>query len=172
MTRQIPETVLYKGKRCALDDRIMYIPKNHTRIVPCPPGEATLCTGCYRGFVGTWEIKRRRLYLLDLSENWRLKGRVPLFAEWFTGKPTATFGNRLPSCGSPYSPRYEQAVQFTIKKGVVTKIREWRYRFNEKDLKVVPSPPSVSLSEIKWFCKFSPKSRPKRVRKRRPQVTS
>lgn len=44
-----------------------------------------LSTGCWRKYIGVWEIKDDRLFLKALQGIYRLEGEEPLFADWFSG---------------------------------------------------------------------------------------
>jgi hypothetical protein len=42
-------------------------------------------TACYRGYLGTWEIKDDQLFLVSIEGRFKLLGSEPLLADWFTG---------------------------------------------------------------------------------------
>ena len=39
------------------------------------------CTACWRDYIGSWEIKGGKLYLLNLDGKYRLSDGPPLFAD-------------------------------------------------------------------------------------------
>lgn len=43
-------------------------------------------TACWRGYVASWELKDKKLYLVDVNGKFRLKQKAPLFANWFSGE--------------------------------------------------------------------------------------
>ena len=66
-------------------------PENHPRIIELTDkqiwakGEARrVSSNCWRGYLGSWEIKDGRLYLLKLERDYELDGDEPLFADWVT----------------------------------------------------------------------------------------
>src|SRR4051812_9271097 len=82
------------------------LPERHSRIVVADPREAArdevmgppgcaafsspvhsifFSTGCWRGYIGTWEIKDGRFFLVGLRGIYKLLGKEPIFADWFTG---------------------------------------------------------------------------------------
>lgn len=42
-------------------------------------------SGCWRGYIGTWEINGNALYLLSLKGKYLMKSNHPVFASWYTG---------------------------------------------------------------------------------------
>ena len=66
-------------------------PENHHRIIELTDkqiwakGEARrVSSNCWRGYIGSWEIKKGKLYLLGLERDYELEGDEPLFAGWVT----------------------------------------------------------------------------------------
>ena len=43
-------------------------------------------TACWRQYIGTWEIKDGKLYLVDIIGKYKKIGDEPIFADWFTGR--------------------------------------------------------------------------------------
>jgi hypothetical protein len=39
-------------------------------------------SSCWKGYVGSWEIKDGRMFLIKLEHDLKLEGMEPLFAEW------------------------------------------------------------------------------------------
>jgi len=94
MTHQLHENIMYEGR-----EKTMFsfpgIPEDHPRIIELTDkqiwakGEARmLSSACWRGYVGTWEIKDGRLYLLKLERDYELLGDEPLFADWVSEELT------------------------------------------------------------------------------------
>ena len=95
-TQQTPEKLLYKGQeyRLACVPLEKYFDANH----PKPAEMRQTSTNCWRGYVGTWEIKDKKLYLQSLA---RFRGsrsmeeipcslvfkdqKPPIEATWYTG---------------------------------------------------------------------------------------
>jgi len=95
-TQQVPEKLIYKGHEHPLACLPLeeYFDANHPR----PEELIGNNTACHRGYVGTWEIKDKGLYLKSL-ERFRMSGpmkkipfslvfkdqKPPVKATWYTG---------------------------------------------------------------------------------------
>lgn len=118
MTVQARDSLIFEGKEVEVD---MYyppqLPKNDPRIVKS--AERIVSSGCWRGYVATWEIISGKLFLVKLIGNYSLKAGASIFAEWYSGKIVAPEGEPLKydSMGDPYL--YERQKNFTIKLGRV-----------------------------------------------------
>ena len=91
MTTQVKEGIIFDGVQYSLispplmPDSIMQEKKSLKSY--------TESTACWRGYVGTWEIKDYKLYLVDLSSpNYELVRTPPIFADWITDKLMFTTG--------------------------------------------------------------------------------
>lgn len=90
------------------------------------------CTNLWRCYLGTWQIKENRLYLVGFEAYRTVDGEEiklglsdlfpgqteSVFAEWFTGELTCPMGEAIP----PYSmilTRREKTLCFEIKSGVL-----------------------------------------------------
>ncbi|SFO38534.1 hypothetical protein [Nitrosospira briensis] len=86
------------------------------------------CSALWRGYVGHWEIKESRLYLL------RIEGRLlngedasvsdifpntsrPVFADWYSGKLICSGGNEIGYLDDFMV--YEEDLVFTVRFGVI-----------------------------------------------------
>jgi len=90
MTHQLHENIIYKGEHLSMFS-FPGFPENHPRIIELTnkqiwaKGEARrVSSNCWRGYLGSWEIKDGRLYLLKLERDYELEGDEPLFADWVT----------------------------------------------------------------------------------------
>jgi hypothetical protein len=88
VTHQLYENLIYEGKDLSMIS-FPGFPEDHPRIIELTDkqiwakGEARReSSNCWRGYIGSWEIKDGRLYLLKLDRNYELEGDEPLFAEW------------------------------------------------------------------------------------------
>src|ERR1700690_2290404 len=96
MTAQFHERLILEGKGTSMAF-CPPIPTNHPRIVTLTPHEirqgidaGTIfryvhSTACWRGYIGTWELKDGRFYLTNISGKYRVDGNDPVFADWFSG---------------------------------------------------------------------------------------
>ena len=128
MTSQIHEELIYEGEHtsmvCCPD-----LPQHHSRCVELsgndakandPHGWYLSSTACYRGYYGTWEVNERRFYLLNLEGRFRLVGKDPLFADWFSGVLRVPRGELLQDIRSRSNSQYEQELLVHIDHGIVT----------------------------------------------------
>lgn len=73
-------------------------------------------TSNYRGYVGTWEIKEDKLFLVDGPE----RMEYPVFADWVTQELHIWNGPELEYVHAGFGSLYEEDVYFTVENGVVT----------------------------------------------------
>ena len=151
MTAQVPEILIHRGKTldlCStpLDDYLRRLRKpskrRTTRAEPEEreekrrPAFRAPSTACYRGYVGRWEIREGKLYLLDLEgvvaagpdtdrvEEVDLRGAMPwlsppVLATWFTGELRCVEGRLLDYVHAGFASLYERDRFFDICRGEV-----------------------------------------------------
>ena len=88
LTHQLHENMIYEGKDVSMFS-FPGFPEDHPRIIELTDkqiwkkGEARrVSSACWRGYIGSWEIKDGKLYLLKLERDYELEGNEPLFADW------------------------------------------------------------------------------------------
>jgi len=89
MTHQLHENIIYEGRDLSMLS-FPDVPLDHPRIIELTDEEIfainkkgrMVSSSCWRGYVGSWEIKDGRLYLMKLERELKLGGKEPLFAEW------------------------------------------------------------------------------------------
>jgi len=130
-TAQVPERMTYEGEEGALFTNPLetYFTKDSPR-----PGFTAPHTACWRGYVGTWEIKDNTLYLSDIKAWMRneegkaapvgfekvFPGKTkPLKAEWFTGTLRIPRGKPIRYAHMGYQTVYEQDVFLRVEAGKV-----------------------------------------------------
>jgi hypothetical protein len=130
-TAQIPERIVYEGTEGFLFTNPLdsYFGKDNPR-----PEFTAPHTACWRGYVGTWEIKDNILYLSDIKAWMRnedgktapvgfekvFPGKTkPLEAEWFTGTLRIPQGKPIQYVHMGYQTVYEVDVFLTIEAGKV-----------------------------------------------------
>ncbi len=129
MSAQIHEILIYEGENRSMAS-CPPLPKFHSRIKDLSEQDTTsddgggllLSTGCWRRYVGTWEINDDRLYLVHLKGRYRLEGDGPLFADWFTGVLRLPQGKLLQYVHMGFDSIYEEDVNIEIESGIVTRI--------------------------------------------------
>ena len=151
MTTQVKERLIFDGEQYSLispllmPDSIMQEKKSLKFY--------TESSACWRGYVGTWEIKDDKLYLVDLSSpNYELVRRPPIFADWITDKLMFTTGKTL--IGEV--ERYITQTHLNVANGLVISsknIKEDKHAFiREKLHKYSKSPPHTN-NKLQSFLK-------------------
>lgn len=143
MTAQVPERLLYEGEELSLCSEPLQSYFRKSEIKSPFFGE---CTSNWRGYVGTWEIRDGRLYLVDLDGHLYLEGldgavkdggaanletifpgypdRV--FAHWYSGELRVPRGRMLKYVHMAYDSRYEEDFFIRVENGVITGTRTVR----------------------------------------------
>lgn len=85
MTAQKQEILIVENKRLTLacDPPL---PNISSDLIDLTPDDAICSTWCWRGYIGTWEIKNNRLYLVNIRGKYKLVDEKPIFADWFSGQ--------------------------------------------------------------------------------------
>lgn len=128
MTAQVHENLIYEGEEASMA-YCPPLPKNHVKIREATDEERAatdslgIRTSCWRDYIGTWEVKDGRFYLVNLTRKYRLIGEEPLFADWFSGVLRIPQGEMLLYVHMGYGSVYEQEVHIKIENGVVIETR-------------------------------------------------
>jgi hypothetical protein len=78
---------------------------------------------CWRNYLGTWEIKDGRFFLIGLRGRFKLQGEEPLLADWFSGVIRIPKGEMLLYVHMGFGSVFEQEVHVKIERGLVVKSR-------------------------------------------------
>lgn len=78
-------------------------------------------TACWPQYVGTWEIKDDRFYLVNLTGRFKLVESSPVLADWFTGVLRIPQGERLHYVHMGFGSVYGNELHIKIDHGVVVK---------------------------------------------------
>ena len=130
-TAQIPEKIVYEGTEGFLFTNPLetYFTKDNPR-----PEFAAPHTACWRGYVGSWEIREDTLYLTDLKAWMRdeegkaapveferiFPGKTkPVKADWFTGTLRIPRGKPIRYVHMGYQTVYEYDVFLRVDAGKV-----------------------------------------------------
>jgi hypothetical protein len=141
MTAQFHEKLIYDGDETSMAF-CPPLPENHSRIVENSekkemilPGTGRMIssTACWREYIGTWEIKDGRFYLVKVGGRYRLNGDEPLFADWFSGVLRIPKGEVILYVHMGFGSVFEQEVQVKIEHGFVTKTKVVDNRGKEHD---------------------------------------
>jgi hypothetical protein len=120
------------------------IPVDHPRIVELDRAQASRdappvinSTACWRGYIGSWEIKDGLFYLAGLQGRLRLTGIGPLLADWFSGILRVPQGKILHYVHMGFGSIYEYEEHIKIETGRVVarrRIDNRKKRFDQDDL--------------------------------------
>lgn len=122
-------------------------PVNHPRIIRSSEDEIKelvkdrkvgiiFSTACWRGYIGSWSIRRGKLYLTKLQGCFRPNGKEAIIADWFTGALHIPQGEVLDYIHMAFDTVYEQELILTVAQGLVT------------DTEVVPSAHRIRMSDL------------------------
>jgi hypothetical protein len=85
-------------------------------------------TACWRGYVGKWEIKDNKLFLVDITIHslekelsnigYIFKENKEIFASWFTGQLVLPQGEMLEYVHAGYESVFEKELLLKIENGV------------------------------------------------------
>lgn len=139
MTGQVHENLILNGENSSMAF-CPPLPKNDSRIVELEKDEIIRhgifsSTACWRQYVGTWEIKDNRFYLVELNGRFNLVGNTPVLADWFTGTLRIPKGKLLHYVHMGYGSVYEFEIHIKIENGIVTKSKTIDNRNKEVSIK-------------------------------------
>jgi len=125
-TKLFHEKIRYQGKRMGLTSTPLF-PTDHPRIKILTDEEFRVgifdtmigSTACWRGYIGSWSIRRDKLYLTKIEGRFRLDGKEAIFADWFTGDLHIPKGGMLDYVHTGFESVYEQEIILTLEHGVV-----------------------------------------------------
>ena len=118
MTTQVQERIIIEGERYPLIN-CLSLPKDESIIQIKRKGFIEKSSNCWRGYVGTWEIKDDKLYLIDFSSGmYDVLVNLPILADWITGKGKVATGDIIK--GSSWDiTKYETEMHLTFENGLV-----------------------------------------------------
>ena len=127
MTAQVLEKIRYQGKRMGLASTPPF-PTDHPRIKMLTDDEFRVgvfeitigSTACWRGYIGSWSIRRGKLYLTKIEGRFCLDGTEAIFADWFTGDLHIPQGKMIGYIHAGFGSVYEQEIILTVVDGLVT----------------------------------------------------
>ena len=124
MTAQIPEKLQMNGETLTLCSE----PLEGYFATHGEPSFAVNCTALWRGYVGTWEIRDARLFLVGIEADYQdgapatlaslFQGEAErIFARWFTGTLRCPRGGELEYVHMGYGSIYEEDLLLKIEQG-------------------------------------------------------
>jgi len=129
MTAQVHEKLILEGRETSMAFCPPF-PEHHPRIIELAHEEAeedvpsiVFSTACWRGYIGTWEIKDGWFYLVNLVGRYKITGDEPILADWFSGVLRIPQGEMLHYVHMGFGSVYEQEIHIKIENGKVVKSR-------------------------------------------------
>ena len=119
MTAQVHERLIIEGKETSM----AFCPPipDHPRI---KTQETTvMSTACWRGYVGTWELKDSKLYLKSIKGRYKLEGDDLLFADWVSCVLRIPDGEMLHYVHMGFGSVFEFENHIKIEDGIVVQER-------------------------------------------------
>lgn len=135
MTAQFHERLIFKGEEATMNCEPP-IPAGHPRIEETG-SESCESTACWRGYIGTWEVKNGCFYLVGIEGKYRMTGKGPLKAVWFTGTISIPQGKLINYVHLGFMSTYEKELRVDIDRGRVVSI-----------LEIVNTPPGRSKAKL------------------------
>jgi hypothetical protein len=127
MTAQASELLRYEGQDCSM----MTLPlSDYFAMGGRSPDFTAPHTALWRGYIGSWEIKNDRLYLVAFRGHLAdgvtatLESLFPgfpdrVFAHWYSGTLRIPQGRQVEYMHMGFGSRYETEVYLKVQKGVV-----------------------------------------------------
>lgn len=124
MTAQVPEKLVFNGEKTSMTF-CPPLPEQHPRIIKLDDKDMdhndywVFSTACWREYVGTWEIKNDQFYLVDIAGRYKINGKDPILADWFSGVICIPQGDLLQYVHMGFGSVYEQEIHIKIENGKV-----------------------------------------------------
>ncbi len=143
MTAQFRENLILEGEQTAMAF-CPPIPINHPQIVTLTDNEIrdgikagkihpfVHSTACWRGYIGTWELKDGKFYLVSIGGKYAVKSSEPIFADWVTAVIRIPDGELLHYVHMGFGSVYEFETHLKIENGIV--VDERRIDNRKKDI--------------------------------------
>ena len=130
-TAQIGERLLYKGETNRLCTLPLdpYLKAHNLRLYEvAPSNKIIMSTACWRGYVGTWEIKNGFLWLVNVENLDQAQVPLskvftnqapPIKATWYSGTLHVTQGKMLRYVHAEFASKFERDLYIEIDNGKV-----------------------------------------------------
>ena len=115
MTTQVKEQIIIDGQKYPLLNALS-LPEDDS-IIQHKKGVIETSSNCWRGYVGTWEIKADTLYLIDFSSGkYDVLVNLPILADWISGTAKVATGE-VKDSSSWDIETYETETHLTFENG-------------------------------------------------------
>ena len=119
MTTQVKERIIIDREKYPLLNALS-LPEDETKIIQ-KEGPISTRSSCWRGYVGTWEIKDDKLYLIDFSSGkYDVLVNLPILADWISGTAKVATGE-VKASSSWDIETYETEMHLTFENGLIVK---------------------------------------------------
>ena len=119
MTTQAKERIIIDGEKYPLLNALS-LPEDDTKIKQ-KEGATYTRSSCWRGYVGTWEIRNDKLYLIEFSSGmYDVLVNLPVLADWISGTAKVATGE-VKANSSWDIETYETEMHLTFENGLVVK---------------------------------------------------
>ena len=119
MTTQVKERIIIDGEKYPLLNALS-LPEDDTKIKQ-KEGATYTRSSCWRGYVGTWEIKDDKLYLIEFSSGmYDVLANLPIVADWVSGTAKVATGE-VKASSSWDIETYETEMHLTFENGLLVK---------------------------------------------------
>ena len=119
MTAQVKERIIIDGEKYPLLNAFS-LPEGDL-IIQHKKGIIEQSSNCWRGYVGTWEIRDDKLYLIEFNSGmYDVLTNLPILADWITGIGKVATGEVKASSDWDMET-YETEMHLTFKNGLVVK---------------------------------------------------
>lgn len=129
MTAQFSESLTYEGQVLGMCTTPL---SDYFSLTRQGPKFAQTCTALWRGYIGSWEVVDKRLYLVGISGTYEDGRDVTLddlfpgypdrvFAHWFNGEARIPQGKLLRYRHMGFGSQYERDLLLEFEHGVITR---------------------------------------------------
>jgi hypothetical protein len=124
MTTQVKERIIIDGEKYPLLNALS-LPEDDS-IIQHKKGLIEKSSNCWRGYVGTWEIRDDKLYLIEFNSGmYDVLTNLPILADWITGVGQVATGDMIK--GSSWdNTRYESEMHLTFENGLVVNTENFK----------------------------------------------
>lgn len=130
MTAQFPEKIIYQVKMHGMASEPLHY---YLRELEEPIKTSGVNTACWRGYIGTWELRDNKLYLIDLKTKnsegmdvgieYVFPGKQEVFADWYSGEIRIPQGQLLSYVHRFYDSVYERDILLMFGNGCLVNTR-------------------------------------------------
>ena len=125
MTAQVHEKLILNGEITTMMSSPT-LPHHHKRLKKLwdwriPKSSITRSSACWRKYLGTWEVKDDRFYLVSIEGMFKLRGNDPIPALWFSGELRVPRGKIIQYAHMGYHSLHEEDLFVSVENGIVVK---------------------------------------------------